>query len=41
MCLGLELAEDEKTYARNNMTNGQSVESYAANCYANAQGYGL
>lgn len=41
MCLGLALEEDEKTYAKNHMTNGQSVESYAANCYAHAQGYGL
>ncbi len=41
MCLGLALTDDEKTYARNKMTNGQSVETYAATCYSHAQGYGL
>ena len=41
MCLGLELEEDEKTYARNNMLNGQSLESYCDTLYSTAQGYGL
>ena len=41
MCLGLALEEDEKTYARNNMLNGQSLESYCDTLYSTAQGYGL
>ena len=41
MCLGLELTEDEKTYARNNMTGGQDLETYCNTCYSTAQGYGL
>ncbi len=41
MCLGLELTADEVTYARNNLTNGQDVDTYAATLYATSQGYGL
>ena len=41
MCLGLELTSDEKAYAQSKMTGGQNVDTYAANCYATAQGYGL
>ena len=41
MCLGLELTSDERAYAQSKMTGGQNVDTYAANCYATAQGYGL
>lgn len=41
MCVGLELTADEKNYVKSKMSGGKSVEQYAAECYAYAQGLGI
>ncbi len=40
-CLGLELTEDERTYCKNHMAGGRSVEAYENEQYSYSQGLGL